>query len=298
MTSQSPPWYLPVGIGTPFSASETSPVAGLPNFLDNAGHSSPRLGYGVLGKISQLAAAEEFLGHYLVAGPDSFALRLYKDTIIMSLRVLQGEISVPGFISSLMRYRFRYEKFDNYVSDASNFLEGLSLENPAHAAKRMQNTQNKSSIVLFGPTHPVMTSVLRTMMYQDMVQEVGSVSEWLDPWNTQLYLQDEWGFKLTASTAIFSPISTYQNGKRGTSFEAGQIPSTSELSYIFSHEVMNNSTEDSSPILPAQPLAESLIRKAVCFGEGPRFYKDNIDATAAEFLARMNKPQQGFGPSI
>jgi hypothetical protein len=56
--------------------------------------------------------------------------------------------------------------------------------------------------------------------------------------------------------------------------------------------------EDSNPILPAQPLAESLIRKAVCFGEGPRFYKDNIDATAAEFLARMNKPQQEFGVSI
>jgi hypothetical protein len=239
MSSQSLPWYVPVGVGTPFSASETSPVAGLPNFLNHADHFSPRLSYGVLDKNSLLAAAEEFLGHYSVAGPDSFALRLYKDTIIISLRVLQVEISVPGFISSLMRYRFRYEKFDNYVSDASNFLEGLSLENPVtdDAVQRIQNTQNESSIVLFGPAHPVMTSVLRNMIYQDMVQEIGSVGEWLDPWNTQLYLQEEWGFKLTASTVIFSPISTYQNSERGVSFDAGHIPSTSGPSYIFSHDL-------------------------------------------------------------
>jgi hypothetical protein len=56
--------------------------------------------------------------------------------------------------------------------------------------------------------------------------------------------------------------------------------------------------EESSPVLPAQSLAESLIRKSVCFGEGPRFYKGNIDATAAEFLARVGDLQQVLGLPI
>jgi hypothetical protein len=193
---------LPMEFGTPFSASKSSRIIGSPPSLADTGHFSSRLGYGLLNKTSQVGAAEEFLSHYFVAGPDSFALRLYKDTIILSLRILQGEISIPGFIPSLMRYRFRYEKSDYYVSDASDFLRQLSLHDMARSSPASTpETEGESGIILFGPSHPVMTSLLRATVYQDLAPEVGSVGEWLDSYNTQLYLQNHWGFKLTASTA-------------------------------------------------------------------------------------------------
>lgn len=294
--SQLPSSSSPIEVCTPCSASKNFPVIGFPPSRIQTGHFSPRLGYGLLNKTAQVGAAEKFLSHYFVAGPNSFALRLYKDPIILSIRILQGEISIPGFIPSLMRYRFRYEKSDNYVTGASNFLQRLSLQDPVmdSAAPGTPDTENESGIILFGPSHPVMNSVLRATMYQDLVQEVGSVGEWLDPYNTQLYLQNQWGLKLTASTARLLPMSKCRQGEIRGNSEAGQFVS----SYDPGSGLSDSFVEESSPVLPAQSLAESLIRKSVCFGEGPRFYKGNIDATAAEFLARVGDLQQVLGLPI
>jgi hypothetical protein len=60
------------------------------------------------------------------------------------------------------------------------------------------------------------------MMHEDMIEEVGSVGEWLNAWNTQVYLQYKWGFKLTASTASFFSITAYPNGKIDGGSETGQ----------------------------------------------------------------------------
>jgi hypothetical protein len=56
-----------------------------------------------------------------------------------------------------------------------------------------------------------------------------------------------------------------------------------------------STAEKSHLVLPAQPLAEKLIKSAVCFGERPRFFKGNIDAVADEFLTRMNDSRQSLG---
>jgi hypothetical protein len=37
-------------------------------------------------------------------------------------------------------------------------------------------------------------------------------------------------------------------------------------------------------LVSSQPLAEKLINEAVCFGEGPRFFQENIDKAAFNFL--------------
>ncbi|KAE9365362.1 hypothetical protein N431DRAFT_496467 [Stipitochalara longipes BDJ] len=267
---------------------------------NGAGNFSPRLGYGVLNNTSQVRAADEFLSHYCVSGPNSFAFRLYRDTIILSIRILQGELSVPGFIPSLMRYRFRYEKSDNYITDASDFLQKLSLQTPAMdgAVKEASGTEDENGIVLFGPSHPVMTSGLRVTMYQDLIEEVGSIREWLDPYDTQLYLRDQWGFTLTGSTARFFPTSIYRHREMRSELETGHFESYDETPYNIFQEDTAIFAEEAIQILPAQLLAQSLIWKSVCFGEGPRFYKKNIDATAAEFLARYPIHQLMFLPDL
>jgi hypothetical protein len=94
------------------------------------------------------------------------------------------------------------------------------------AAPGTPDTENEGGIILFGPSHPVMNSVLRATMYQDLVQEVGSVGEWLDPYNTQLYLQNQWGLKLTASTARLSPTPRCQQREIRGNSEAGKFVSS------------------------------------------------------------------------
>lgn len=38
-------------------------------------------------------------------------------------------------------------------------------------------------------------------------------------------------------------------------------------------------------LVSAQPLVETLIGDALCFGRGPRFYQENIDKAAVAFLS-------------
>jgi hypothetical protein len=279
-----------------------------------ASHFSPRLGYGLLSQSApQLRAAEALPTHYFVAGPNSFAMHLYKDSIMLSIRTLRGEISIPGFIPSMFRYRSRYEIFGDFVSNASVFLQKLSLEDSTieDVAAGRSAFENESSIVLFGPSHPVMTSPLRAKIQHDMMQEIGSLSEWLDPWNTQRYLQKQWGFVLTASTArlvieklarqnppeevpdyfVHDPYLSHVEPWYGSTQEAQEAMGRDESWFV----PPKNVPEEPNPVLPSQALADKLIESAVCFGEGPRFFKGNIDATASEFLTRMNDRRQESG---
>jgi len=130
------------------------------------------------------------MNHYFVAGLNPFAMRLYKDTIILVIRVLREEISSPGFIPSIFRYRSRYEKYGDFLADAPSFMERMSLEDSAteDTVEGVSDSENESNLVLFGPSHPVMTSHLRATIQNDKLRESGSLGEWLDPWNTQLYL--------------------------------------------------------------------------------------------------------------
>jgi hypothetical protein len=89
-------------------------------------------------------------------------MRLYKDTVILVICVLKGEISIPRFIPSIFRYRSPYEKYGDFLSNASDFLERMSLkysamEDPIEGAS---DAENESSLVLFGPSHPLLTSPL------------------------------------------------------------------------------------------------------------------------------------------
>lgn len=318
----STPWCLPERIGLPmpfefstlFPSPETQPVAPLLRSPKRAGHFSPRLGYGLLSdNTSQLTAAETLMNHYFVAGPNSFAIRLYKDTIILVIRVLRGEISIPGFIPSIFRYRSRYEKYGDFLADVSSFMERMSLEDSAteDPVEGVSDSENESSLVLFGLSHPVMTSPLRATIQNDMVQENGSLGEWFDPWNTQLYLQKQWGFELTASTARLAiPKSAPQTmtGDLSESFSEDLFQTAVEPWYGSMQEAQEamdrgeswfapekTTAQTSNPVLLVQPLAERLIKSAVCFGEGPRFIKGNINVAANEFLARMNDSRQAFG---
>jgi len=184
---------------------------------------------------------------------------------------------------------FRYERSDNYITDASDFLEKLSFQGPTmdSAVEEASGTDDENGIVLFGPSHPVMTSVLRASMYRDLIEEVGSVRECLDPYDTQLYLRDHWGFRLTAATASFLPTSIFDASEMYSELKRGHSEPSYQAPYDISQGAAAVFAGTSAQVLSAQSLAESLIWKSVCFGEGPRFYKGNIDATAAEFLARM-----------
>ncbi|KAK0105117.1 hypothetical protein ONS95_004521 [Cadophora gregata] len=288
----------------------------------NTGRFSPRLGYGLLNTSPLRNTLPSLWTHYIISGPSSFALRLYTDTILLMFRALRGEVSIPGFIPSIARFRFKYETPDTFMSLAEGQLSRMSisdsdpsLETGAKPTQKyaaaFQNEASAgvgtdSSVVLFGPSHPVMSAPLRAKIHSAVNYEIGSMSEWLDPWNTQQYLLSRWGLRcsyVTASipaerwTAVHSPTS--KNFANDTM--SPMLPETG-LQDVHIWDAQNQqqgvdvggffedvSFQRQAPSPPdfvfnSQPLAEKLIQEAVCFGEGPRFFKQHIDDAVQQFL--------------
>ncbi|PVH76281.1 hypothetical protein DL98DRAFT_592335 [Cadophora sp. DSE1049] len=296
----------------------------------NTGRFSPRLSYGLLsGSLLQPSALTNLWTHYTVSGPSSFALRLYTDTLILMFRVLRGEISNPGFIPSIARFRFKYETPDTFLSLAENQLSRMRISEsnpnllankdmranpnqiPSTATDADAQTDADSSVILFGPSHPVMSAPLRAKIHSEVDYEIGSMSEWLDPWNTQQYLLSRWGLRCSYAAARISaerwagvnPLGVVNIANdtlpamlpgSGSSFQAlypwgaqNQHLDMENVSEFFGRASFQGRwPRPPDFVFDSGPLAEKLIKEAVCFGEGPRFFKENIDKAVREFQGR------------
>lgn len=281
------------------SASMIQPEA--PHLSPNhSGSFSPRLGYGIsLNHIPRATPLVNIWTHYLAAGPSSFAMRLYKDTLTLMLGALTGQISVPGFIPRIGRFRFRHQKTDDFVDQVRNTLAQMSFEENdinllSTGAQRMSPDDQ---VVLFGPSHPVMTQPLRAIIHRDANKEIGELDEWLDPWNTQQYLASYWGLQLTWATAQISDQTLAALGLSGAPRDPimlldiglqDQYPWENLGGVDVSGFFPDMGFPEQEPvILNCQTLAEDLIQNSICFGEGPRFLKKKIDTSVQRFLATL-----------
>ncbi|KAL2062208.1 hypothetical protein VTL71DRAFT_6474 [Oculimacula yallundae] len=305
-----------MGIEMPFRMSTISQVPYIsppqfgipPQIQSSSGRFSPSLGYGLLsGSPLQNAALSSLWTHYIIAGPNSFAMRLYKDTLILMFQVLRGEISIPGFIPSIGRFRFKYETTANFMSLAEGQLSRMTIgdSDVEMGANPNQTPAAASSLVLFGPSHPVMSAPLRAQIHSEVNYEIGSMSEWLDPWNTQQYLQSRWGLQCSYATASVSAERWASvNSEVGNDFAnepvvlpVGDLPSIRPWDPLSQQAQAGPFGDAALPgqapmppdlIFNSQPLAEQLIQEAVCFGEGPRFFKEHIDKAVRNFLGRAS----------
>ncbi|KAE8442610.1 hypothetical protein EG329_003033 [Mollisiaceae sp. DMI_Dod_QoI] len=163
-------------------------------------------------------------------------------------------------------------------------------------------------LLLFGPSHPVMTQPLRAMIRFEADQEIGQLDEWLDPWNTQQYLGSRWGLQLAWATARISSqtlaalgvgdvpgntlrLSGVEPGHHNP-WENQEDPTSSvrslDITGFLPTVDLSESPNEETVILNSQPLAEELIQHSICFGEGPRFQKERIDVAAQNLLAGLD----------
>jgi hypothetical protein len=77
----------------------------------NHGRFSPSLSYGVLaGSATQADKSMPYSPTpYFIGDLNSFAARLFLDTISTVWKALRGELVIPGYVVSVCRYRFRVE---------------------------------------------------------------------------------------------------------------------------------------------------------------------------------------------
>ena len=162
----------------------------------------------------------------------------------------------------------------------------------------------------------------------DFTSEAGSISDWLDPWNTQQYLSNHWGFHLTSSSAritpqtlvaLEAPLSENILDTGGSPDPAPSVvpenwwlipqpgfnevgtlaPSAamydphSRSGHVFGHGILPT-VEARADFPEVEISSRKLSRKigyhAMCFGEGPRFPKAGIDQAVREILAETDLP--------
>ena len=167
------------------------------------GKFSPRLDYGLFGTWPRQSSPVPAVpwSQYLIAGPNSFAIRLYIDTQDIAWKVLRGGIAISGSVPSVCRYGFRYERPDKFEELIRRQLS-LIHSGDYNTNTVFKQSENDHSIVLFGPADYAMWNHIIPQIVKDANQDYGSVNnDWLDPWDTQQYIIAKWGIRLTSTTA-------------------------------------------------------------------------------------------------
>jgi hypothetical protein len=174
--------------------------------LETLGRFSPRLSYGLLGgSFPTLENVSTIYNmDYLIGGLNSFATRLFFDTVDMVWRAMAGELHMPGFIASACRYRLRHDRPD--ILRMLCYHKATQLRNEGVTVDRGGLDSDPETMELaqnaFTPQDYARLKHAIIGCVSELLQDGSSPDEWLDPWSTYRYIGTKWGLKLTSSVIL------------------------------------------------------------------------------------------------
>lgn len=215
------------------------------------GSFSPRLTYGVWTGFSpdspSPSGTTNNVLYYITAGHDSFAARLYWNSLTLAFRSLRGDDSID-FAKSMFRYKMRYSTPQQVLTVIAHVLNQMLLGtsditfNPSRSWEAFVGQRTLPDPSESGA---VETNAVKNAIHRDIIQDGGMVDDYLDTWSVERYLANRWGVVVDSSTA---------------------------------RHVQRSSVMDVNPLL------ESLTAAAVTIGEGPRYPKAEIDMAVQSYL--------------
>ena len=342
--SSQPPWKTalssPILDGHKKSIqSETSPsiVAELPGFFTQpqdligpasldliqrgtTGGFGPVLSYGLLSRshpdLDKVPMVFDM--DYCIGGLNSFATRLFFNSIDITWKSLSGQIQLPGFLASSCRYRFRYDRPDTlrmlcYRKLTQMRSEGFKISTEALDAHHLDDME--TVINAFTPEEYAILRHSIIGCVSELLQDGFLPQDWMDSWNTYQYISMKWDLKLTSSSVLVPPhtLQTFSASQLGntplepTAKSSGPRENTMTSSF---HSEMSSQTQEVQDttastslmygamrpdvIVDARRLLQRLTVGMVCLGDGPRFSKPQIDAAIQFFLAEVSGKPVGF----
>jgi hypothetical protein len=212
---------------------------------------------------------------YILAGRDSFASRLYFETIVMAVRALQGEGS-GNILDSMYRYKRRYANFDHILGVTSGVLNMM-----LHGTS--QDPKENPKAVRFSELDGPQESAMKAAIAQEVVMHGSSETEYLNTWNVERYLRDKWGLGVD-STIVRTPLRALEAHSDHFSSAVDVAQSASGNPIPFAPTMVPGFAHSEQSLFDTQSLVERIMLGAVSLGEGPRWHVSFVDNAVQSFL--------------
>jgi len=188
--------------------------------------------------------------HYITAGHDSFAARLYWNSLAMGFRSLRGDEGYPTVqAKSVFRYKMRYSTPQDILIVIGYVLNHMLLGTSDVAFDQSGNWEafaERRALPNPNNSGGVDANAAKNAIHRDIAQEGGSLEDSLDTWGVERYLADRWGMLVDSSTV--RPL------QRNLSMDV-------------------------------EPLLSRIAAAAVTIGEGPGYRTQEVDTGVQSFLA-------------
>ncbi|KAF4627388.1 hypothetical protein G7Y89_g10767 [Cudoniella acicularis] len=207
---------------------------------------------------------------YLVAGRDSFASRLYYETINHGVRSLRGD-APWDFAGSMFRFKLQYAGRDTLLKVLAGVMNML-----LSGTNQIQDGQPE---VDGG-------GLVKAAIVRQVVEKGGRESDYLSTLEVEKYLTDRWGLVINSNAIKFQQRRGHSAWSAVPSILAGadRGAKSNDHAILSAPTMIPGSCQHANSIFNAPPLIERIKLAAVTIGEGPRWHRNDIDEAVGRFL--------------
>lgn len=212
---------------------------------------------------------------YILAGRDSFASRLYFETMYSAVRSLRGDIS-RDFANSIFRYKMHYVSTRKIFAVVAGVLNML-----LHGTSQPQ--MGDPTFEDFEPAERIKAAIVN-----EVVACGGSEADYVGAWDVERYLRDKWALALDSNSVRVQSRAVPQgpHAAHSNPSDDGTIsaPDSPDNHLLLAPTFIPGFPSSGNRVLDASELVEKLRAQAVTIGEGPRWHVGSIDEVVQDFL--------------
>lgn len=214
---------------------------------------------------------------YILSGRDSFASRLYFDTISLAVRSLRGDLPFD-YAASIFRYKLPFCTRSDLFKIIAGIMEMLLLGTneipPGASCDEVPLPTSSTDPIGHNMACNAAAVVAATIHTQNIVE-----SDYLSTWEVETYIKDRWGIGLDSNAVRIQrrPEEALCPVKRDRLRpDYGSV--------MFAPTILPGFWRDSQVLLRADGLIERLKVRCVTLGAGPRWHVDGIEEAVVGFF--------------
>jgi len=203
---------------------------------------------------------------YILAGRDSFASRLFFETVVRALRSLRGE-GPAGDAYKMFRFKFRHMS----ATDIRIVLDGV-LDSLLHGTTQTRRDDREEM------AEEVDELVIKAKIVGEIETMGGSESDYLTTWDVERYLRNKWRLSLDSNWVKIQPLALLAVQ------DSSDIREIYDKYELFAPTVVPGFEQRKRVVWDVRSLVERLEALAVTIGQGPRWHHRDVDAAVEAFL--------------